>query len=1455
MTNYIYAFFLFFTISNSCLSQCEEYSISVLEETKCLPNTLFVLGLSNPTYDDLHWSRSPNIDASQFLSDEAQDSLVVYVVGIEDTAAYQVYLSVIVSETLTCTDTFNVQAVNSIVPVPSVISENLITCKQTLTNPINLENPEYFQSISWNLNNTVFTGFNPNLNLEDLEYIQDSSLHVFVQDINGCTDSLTLFWPSFDIEYGPQESDIDTAIISLNPNIECYDIDSSYEIIAEVFSSDFGIDSIFVVDTIVVSNYPAPINLYYLIEVEIEECLVPIFPIFLINNVEYNYVHHHPGVVTDSITFDFTPLENQCSIFALEPQANGNEENVGLHSYYWEIRTSDGETISPNAENYKNYPTFYLELEDTYDLYILKSSLCGNAVKDTLLEDFITIVGDYEIQSTLDYLCLGTDEEYPLYIDEISSILSTLTSDYSWTIQRQIYSINGYGVGYAQINEGITQELFASEDSILFQFNESGDYMLSYSNQVSDNCTYSDYHTFNIGVQPEFIYPISDIYSYPYSYVPDLCSGVQLDVPFIFNSTSYLDIDSFSEYEWSTQSSDVTIISSNQIQSEIIFHDYGVFDVSLEVMNSYGCIDTISKQITVNHTTANIEAKIHGTDDLVGDSICGPVEIDLFNLDTLYGSNYSWTIFEHPTAGEVNYIDTTTIITSYDSQIPPFGTPPNSLITHNFDVPSTVDIQLIVESSYACYDTIFLPSFDVIIPLPNFTVVANWDDPPCDSMEFNIIDQSNFVEEFTFVWLGDGVYNDTYEIGYTNTVTFEFPYLDEMSDETYLNYRFFIYDATYRGCTNNFDTLVTIFATPEVNMSTSSVEVCENETVNLFDTSIFSSNSDTSASVFYWGFGDGNSSMDQNTTHTYSEAGTYIISHHVTNGICSGDTLETTILVNDNPEAGYTILSDAPICYGSNIEIEDNSESTLTNPTFDVFWSFEIPGEPNIVSFTDTASLIFETNPYEQENVTIYFDLAVVDQNGCSDSLSSIHEFVFLDSLVSTPEINFVTLTDNNVYISLAQSDEVDFSFFEIHQLNPLSSIEDSTIIIESNEFLDYYLYFNQSNEYILTQVDQCAYISDSSRLHSTIFMTTVSNDYQEIMLEWSAYKGWDTVASYDVFRSVNNDEFEFLENITGDKLSYLDSNMCNVLHGYYVIANHLNGEFSSQSNKSYTQPMYVDFAQDIHITSSVINDNDIETVINSNYSGYGYYYDVDRWDDYFGWIIDYAISDGNNFLDQDVSVSNRNYLYRSTYRDYCGNRGPLSNLGSNILLEGVSSQNLHELEWNQYQEWDGGVEEYLVQFLNQESNEFETIEVLAPVSVDDKIYYSDAFSMNYLDTKYCYRIEAHRVNSTDVSFSNTKCFNSNTVTYFPNAFTPNDDNLNDVFKYNGTLIKAIEISIFSRWGNEVFYSNKIDFQWDGINKNSGKMCQPGYYSVSYMLTNFDDSKTQRIDNLLLLTN
>lgn len=84
------------------------------------------------------------------------------------------------------------------------------------------------------------------------------------------------------------------------------------------------------------------------------------------------------------------------------------------------------------------------------------------------------------------------------------------------------------------------------------------------------------------------------------------------------------------------------------------------------------------------------------------------------------------------------------------------------------------------------------------------------------------------------------------------------------------------------------------------------------------------------------------------------------------------------------------------------------------------------------------------------------------------------------------------------------------------------------------------------------------------------------------------------------------------------------------------------------------------------------------------------------------------------------------------------------------------------------------------------------------------------------------YRVTAYQKGGNQIaSVSNEVDIIPPAVFYIPNAFTPNDDGLNDSFGLVGEGITEYNLQIFNRWGNLVFESHDMKSQWDGNYQNT----------------------------------
>jgi len=73
---------------------------------------------------------------------------------------------------------------------------------------------------------------------------------------------------------------------------------------------------------------------------------------------------------------------------------------------------------------------------------------------------------------------------------------------------------------------------------------------------------------------------------------------------------------------------------------------------------------------------------------------------------------------------------------------------------------------------------------------------------------------------------------------------------------------------------------------------------------------------------------------------------------------------------------------------------------------------------------------------------------------------------------------------------------------------------------------------------------------------------------------------------------------------------------------------------------------------------------------------------------------------------------------------------------------------------------------------------------------------------------------------------------------WFPSAFSPNSDGLNDIIRVRGTLFAFDDfaLSIFNRWGQRVFYTENIYNGWDGKVNGTPEDIGTYFYMITYHL-------------------
>ena len=77
-----------------------------------------------------------------------------------------------------------------------------------------------------------------------------------------------------------------------------------------------------------------------------------------------------------------------------------------------------------------------------------------------------------------------------------------------------------------------------------------------------------------------------------------------------------------------------------------------------------------------------------------------------------------------------------------------------------------------------------------------------------------------------------------------------------------------------------------------------------------------------------------------------------------------------------------------------------------------------------------------------------------------------------------------------------------------------------------------------------------------------------------------------------------------------------------------------------------------------------------------------------------------------------------------------------------------------------------------------------------------------------------------------------------------PNAFSPNDDGVNDIWKVGYRSLLDFKCWIFDRYGNEIYYFTDPNSGWDGTYR--GKKVDPGVYYYVIEATGADDKKYKK---------
>lgn len=245
--------------------------------------------------------------------------------------------------------------------------------------------------------------------------------------------------------------------------------------------------------------------------------------------------------------------------------------------------------------------------------------------------------------------------------------------------------------------------------------------------------------------------------------------------------------------------------------------------------------------------------------------------------------------------------------------------------------------------------------------------------------------------DFTGITTGGGTIIDwSWDFDNGNSST------DQNPSETYTSSGVFNFELTVidaNGWTNTEINTVEVLELPTAQFS--ATEVCFGNSTSFSDES--SAAASSSITNWNWDFNNGTSSTDQNPNINYTSPGNYNIDLNITDANGCADQVTNQVTVLTLPSVSFTANE---VCEGETTEFTDNTNSASGSTLTSFDWDF------------DDGATSSDQNPTHTYSSAGTYDvsLAVIDDNGCSNSTSNI---VTVNFIPDTPTI--ISNTDGDL--------------------------------------------------------------------------------------------------------------------------------------------------------------------------------------------------------------------------------------------------------------------------------------------------------------------------------------------------------------------------------------------------------------------------------------------------------
>lgn len=813
-------------------------------------------------------------------------------------------------------------------------------------------------------------------------------------------------------------------------------------------------------------------------------------------------------------------------------------------------------------------------------------------------------------------------------------------------------------------------------------------------------------------------------------FATEVCRGIITD----FTDLSTIIPGSIDGWEWTFGDGDTSSIQNPD-------HSYltdGLFNVTLVVTSDLGCNDTITKPVRVNPLPdASITTQpvcLNASSQFTGNATINSGSIQ----------NWYWEF------GDGNFAGT---------QNP----------SHVYQNAGNYNVTLVAVSDKGCIDSTLQSITVYSLPLAGFT--------------FNnacLNGQSVFTD--TSSVLGSNITSWSWNFGDGNTSSAQNP------SHVFANsgsYPVTLTVSSAQGCVQSITQTVNSFPIPSANFSTGNV--CLGMATTFFNQSTLAGGGTVSC---LWNFGDGNTSTDQNPSHTYSAAGSYQVSLTATSVNGCANSIIIPVEVYPLPVVNFS-APDA--CINTQAFFTDLSSVPNGSPITQWTWNL---GDSTLTQSQNPAHQYAAPGTY---NIT----LSVTSLNGCSNTLSdSIRIFPAPDPsiLATTGCITDPVMFVNGNDPSNTSGNTFSWNFGDgssSNQIQPLhyySSAGTYNVSLElTNNFgcktsVTVPIVVNPQPDANFNAANACAGNNVQFTNQSTISSGSI------VSYNWNFGNGQTSTAIHP------NMSFPNPGTYTVTLIAISDMGCSDTASMIITIYPNPASHFTALNNIG-CGPLPVYFTDSSFIQSGNIvawqwnfGDGGSDSIQNPVhiYMHSGNY------------NVSLTVT-SNNGCTNTVTIPNAVTVHPKPVADFMPSPSK-----ANILNPVITFHNLSQgANYYQWQLGDGN-----------------TSGQVTPTHT-------------YQDTGW-YHVQLLVMNQFGCIDTISKWIYIEPITtvFIPNAFSPNGDGTNDVFTVKGINIRDVKMNIWNRWGDKIYVTDDgISYPWDGSVQNSSHQAKQDVYVYEAIVT------------------